>query len=104
VKPALGAVELNKIINLCPKGRVRQTKMFGCLVVFVDGKMFAGIYRRSLFICVGIKRKGELIDSGFAMPFVARGRQMREYITFALPLEISSRTLTKEIKIALRNR
>ena len=58
-----------------------KRKWFGCPVYLVKGKMFAGVYRGSIFMRLDEPDRAELLDShGEIRPFEPLpGRVMREY-------------------------
>lgn len=101
MKAGQNQVILQKLCELCPKGQAAQKKMFGCPVIFVGGQMFAGIYRKSLFIRVGEAKKEEMISEGKAKPFIPKGREMKQYITLHLSLDVSDSTFTKLVNASL---
>lgn len=92
---------LEKLLRLCPRGQTTRKMMFGCPVLFVRGQMFAGIYKRSFFLRVGEDKKRQMISARKAKPFRAKGREMKQYITLQLPLDIKGAALNRLVRDAL---
>ena len=60
--------------------RVERRRMFGCPCAFVNGNMFAGVYRQSVVVRLNESTRERLLAEGRAEPFSVSGRTMREYI------------------------
>jgi TfoX/Sxy family transcriptional regulator of competence genes len=57
--------------------------MFGCPCAFVNGNMFAGVYRQSVVVRLTEPARERLLAEGQAQPFSVGGRTMREYVMLA---------------------
>ncbi len=97
----LGDKILEDLVKLCPRGHVEQKTMFGCPVIFVRRQMFAGVYRRALFLRIGEMKKRHAILSGKAKPFRANGREMKQYVSFKLPIKLDA-SIVRLVKDGLK--
>lgn len=57
-----------------------QRKMFGYPAVFVNGNMFAGLFRDSLVLRLGEADREAFLALPGASPFIPMGRRMKEWV------------------------
>jgi len=57
-----------------------QRKMFGYPAVFVNGNMFAGLFRDSLVLRLGEADRQAFLELPGATPFKPMGRRMKEWV------------------------
>lgn len=74
-----------------PMPGVTSRNMFGCLCVFVNGNMLAGVFEESIFVRLDSDERAKLAKTG-AQPFEPiPGRPMREYMVVT-PATMQSKT------------
>jgi hypothetical protein len=78
----------NAIVNeLLADPRVSEGNLFGVPVLKVDGKPFAGLYKKDFVVKLGIDRVQELLRAKAGAPFDPSGvgRPMKEWIRIKEP-------------------
>lgn len=61
-------------------GGAEHRKMFGYPAAFVGGRMFAGLFQDGMVLRLGDEDRARFLGLPGATPFVAMGRQMKEWV------------------------
>ena len=78
----------NAIVNeLLTDPRVTEGNLFGVTVVKINGKPFAGLYKKDLVVKLGIDRVQEMLKAKTGAPFDPSGKNhpMKEWIRIKEP-------------------
>jgi TfoX/Sxy family transcriptional regulator of competence genes len=62
---------------------IEHRKMFGFPALFINGAMFAGVMGEAIVVRLPEADRQRLVEGGEAMPSVAMGRVMREWVNLA---------------------
>jgi TfoX/Sxy family transcriptional regulator of competence genes len=75
--------------------------MFGYPAVFVGGRMFAGLFQDGMVLRLGDADRARFLALPGAIPFVAMGRQMKEWVVVPPTVLRSPRALASWLGKAL---